>query len=99
MELTYKVRGSDGNEYGPVTAGQLEAWAREGRLNAQNELQRSDMAHWAPAGQFTEFKSVFAPMPPPLPPGVTGSATTVLPGGISIPSNQDQVALMRARSN
>ena len=100
MDITYKVRGSDGNEYGPVTADQVEAWVREGRLSAQSELQRSDMAHWAAAGDFTEFKSVFPPMPPPVPPGAPGAgAAPPAPGRISPASKEDQIALIRSRAN
>ena len=65
MELTYKVRGGDGKEYGPATLTQITAWLREGRINTQTEMTRSDISHWAPAGNFSEVQSVQAP--PPLP--------------------------------
>jgi hypothetical protein len=69
MELTYMVRGGDGKEYGPVTFDQAAAWIREGRLTQQQEVKRSDMEHWALAGDFTEFQPLFGPGPgPTLPP-------------------------------
>lgn len=60
MELTYTIRGADGNEYGPVTLEQITAWAREGRVQSQQEVRRSDMEHWSPAGSFSELHPVFA---------------------------------------
>lgn len=56
MELTYKVRGTDLKEYGPVTLDQLSAWLREGRVTAQNEVMRNDMDYWSVAGNFSELK-------------------------------------------
>lgn len=71
MELTYKVRGLDGAEYGPATLEQLQQWAREGRLQPQTELLRSDQNSWATAASFSELATTFgnvstlnAPAPP-----------------------------------
>ena len=78
MELTYTVRGDDGQEYGPATLEQLTGWAREGRVRAQQGVKRSDMQHWAAAGSFTELQSVFATnpaiTPQPLPAAAAQSA-------------------------
>lgn len=63
--LTYTVRGTDGKEYGPVTFEQISAWTRDGRIQTQSELRRSDMQHWAQAGDFIELKTLF--------PGITPS--------------------------
>ena len=59
MELTYNFRATDGQEFGPVNLAQLSGWIGEGRVLAQNEVRRSDMEHWARAGDFTELKSSF----------------------------------------
>jgi hypothetical protein len=80
MNPTYTIRAADGQQYGPATLEQLTAWAREGRVNADTELQRSDMQHWAPAGSFTELQPIFPPAPatpPALPPA--GAAPGPLP--------------------
>jgi hypothetical protein len=61
MELTYKVKGADGKEYGPVTLEQINGWIRDGRVKPQQEVQRSDMQHWAAAGDFTEMQPMFGP--------------------------------------
>jgi hypothetical protein len=60
MELTYTIRGADGNEYGPATLAQITNWAHEGRVQSQQEVKRSDMEHWSPAGSFSELQPVFA---------------------------------------
>lgn len=62
MELTYTVRGADGSDYGPVNFGQLSDWIREGRILAHSEIRRSDMEHWASAGDFSELKTTFQPV-------------------------------------
>jgi hypothetical protein len=60
MELTYQIRGADGNKYGPATLQQVTTWAQEGRVQSQHEVRRSDMEHWSPAGSFSELQPVFA---------------------------------------
>ena len=64
MELTYLVRGADGKQYGPVTLDQLGGWIREGRLLAEQEIQRSDMNYWAAAGAFSELQPVYNSLGP-----------------------------------
>lgn len=59
MEHTYKIRGGDGREYGPVNLDQLIRWIREGRALATQEIQRSDMSHWAAAREFIELQPTF----------------------------------------
>src|SRR5690242_671800 len=61
MELSYTVRGADGNAYGPVTLEQITAWVREGRVQAQQGVKRSDMDHWSAAGGFSELQAAFPP--------------------------------------
>lgn len=79
MELTYKVRGADLKEYGPVALAELTAWLREGRRTAQSEVMRNDMTHWSAAGNFSELKAA-------LPAGgqstavSTAAVPTVTPG-------------------
>src|SRR5512138_1285993 len=59
MELTYKVRGADGKEYGPVLLEQLTGWIAQGRLPAQQPVKRSDMDYWASAGDFAELQPAY----------------------------------------
>jgi hypothetical protein len=69
MELTYKVRGADGKEYGPATLQQLNFWIREGRLPAQQEVRRSDMDYWVAAQEYAELKSMYSVAQAPIAPG------------------------------
>lgn len=57
MELSYKARGADGKEYGPVSLNQLINWLQEGRISPQSEIMRSDMSYWSRAGDFTELQT------------------------------------------
>jgi hypothetical protein len=77
MELTYKVRGGDGKEYGPATLEQLSSWIREGRLPAQQEVRRSDMDYWVAAQEYAELKAMYSAAQAPVEPG--GTVTLVRP--------------------
>jgi hypothetical protein len=55
MEITYRVLGSDGKEYGPVTQPQLQSWINDGRLLPESQVSRSDDGPWRQAAQFVEL--------------------------------------------
>ena len=55
METTYRIVGSDGKEYGPVTLEQLQAWSKEGRVTATTQVSRSDVNAWLPASNYSEL--------------------------------------------
>ena len=55
MEVTYRVLGTDGKEYGPVTQPQLQSWINEGRLLPDTQVSRSDDGPWRQANQFAEL--------------------------------------------
>ena len=61
MELTYKILGGDGNQYGPVTAEQFRAWAQEGRVGGDTQVLRSDAPAWVAASLLPEL-NVAAPV-------------------------------------
>ncbi len=58
-ELTYKVRGADGKEYGPVLLEQLTTWIQQGRLPPQQPVKRSDMDYWVSAAEFAELQPAY----------------------------------------
>jgi len=89
MELTYMVRGADGKEYGPASLEQISTWAREGRLQAQAGVRRSDMEHWAAAADFTELQPLF---------GTAGPVATAVASGQAAPATKDPAALAHVRS-
>jgi len=55
MDATYKLIGTDGNEYGPVTLEQARDWAREGRLASSTQVLRSDQNSWSTAAALPEL--------------------------------------------
>ncbi|HEU0009554.1 MAG TPA: DUF4339 domain-containing protein [Verrucomicrobiae bacterium] len=55
MDTTYKLIGTDGNEYGPVTLEQARDWAKEGRLASSTQVLRSDLSAWSTAAALPEL--------------------------------------------
>jgi len=55
MEATYKLIGTDGNEYGPVSLEQARDWAKEGRLAGSTQVLRSDQSAWSTAAAMPEL--------------------------------------------
>ena len=64
MDLTYKIIGGDGQEYGPVRLAELKSWIGTGRVRGDTQVSRSDLGTWAAAEQFAELQ-VAAPAFPP----------------------------------
>lgn len=73
MDITYKILGTDGKEYGPVNMEQLQGWLKEGRITSATQILRSDVNAWHPASSYTELGLAAAPS--------VGSATTQTPAG------------------
>jgi uncharacterized RDD family membrane protein YckC len=66
----FTIIGSDGKEYGPITAAHIHEWIRDGRVNLQTKakLDREDV--WKSLGDFAEFNTQpVTPVPsaPPVP--------------------------------
>ena len=57
----YKVLGSDGKIYGPISADVLRLWLAEGRVNANSLIQVDDATDWRPLSSLPQFA-----VPPPL---------------------------------
>jgi hypothetical protein len=55
MQLSYRVRGADGQEYGPACLQDILTWFQQGRLLPESEVTRSDLDYWAPARSFEEL--------------------------------------------
>lgn len=56
---TYTIVGSDGQSYGPVSLIEMKVWIREGRINADTQVSRSDMGAWRPASYYGELEMSF----------------------------------------
>ena len=80
MDITYKMIGADGQQYGPITRQQLMDWIREERVTGTTQILRSDVNSWLPASQYPEL-GVTQAQPPAIstpPPISAGNATQVL---------------------
>jgi hypothetical protein len=51
----YKIRGSDGREYGPATAEQMRQWLTENRVHAATLVQKEGADSWQPFSALPEF--------------------------------------------
>ena len=55
----YKVIGTDGQHYGPITAEQLRRWLAENRINAQTLVQVEGSPEWRALATFPDFAAEF----------------------------------------
>jgi TM2 domain-containing membrane protein YozV len=83
----YRIIGSDGQQYGPVTAEQLRRWLVENRVNAQTQIQVEGSSEWKPLGSLPEFTSDLKAPPPfaparPHDPVLAARAASKIPAGI-----------------
>lgn len=60
----FTILGSDGKEYGPVSADQLRAWITAGRANLDTMAKPAGSEEWRRLGDCPEF--VEPSLPPPL---------------------------------
>src|SRR2546427_12347649 len=54
-DLTYKIIGADGKEYGPVALSEMQKWVGEGRITGATQVSRSDQQSWSSAASFPEL--------------------------------------------
>jgi TM2 domain-containing membrane protein YozV len=80
----YKIIGTDGRPYGPVSAEEIRRWIAENRINAQTLVQMEGAQEWKPLGSFSEFASGPKTIPPPIPPppAAASRASNKIPAGI-----------------
>lgn len=80
----YKIIGADGNEYGPVTTGQLREWMAQGRVSAQTRAREEGGSDWKSLGSFPEFAapSDIPPLVSPVLPTSNNRASNKIAAGI-----------------
>jgi hypothetical protein len=102
MELNYKVLGPDGKEYGPATLAEINAWLREGRINGETQLTRSDIDYWAPASHYSELvmtrETAAAPSAAVRPVQTASSPIAVQPRNATMPAGTDSAAAAQLKS-
>jgi hypothetical protein len=59
--MNYRVIGTDGREYGPVTGEQVRAWIGDARLNARSLVRTESAPEWKPLVLWPEFAAFVAP--------------------------------------
>jgi len=81
----YKIIGADGKVYGPVSAEQLRQWIKDGRANAQTQIQPEGAAEWKPLGALPEFAELLGSPAPSggVPPTVAPPPITVNPDALA----------------
>ena len=87
----YKILGSDGKEYGPVTAEVVRQWIFEGRADGRTQVRPETGVEWKQLFDLPEFASFLKPpaavqhpgAPPPLPKSSAGGGKT---SGLAIAS-------------
>lgn len=62
----YKIIGSDGKQYGPLTVEQIKQWIAERRVERQTPVFVSGAADWTFLGLLPEFAGNFGPQTPPV---------------------------------
>lgn len=72
----YRIIGSDGSEYGPVSPETIRQWISEGRLSEATQARPEHAEKWNSLGSFAEFAGLFPT------PSVTNPARATVPGRI-----------------
>jgi hypothetical protein len=62
--MQYRVIGTDGREYGPVSGEQVRAWIGDGRVNARTLVRTGASPDWKPLASWPEFQAFVAPSVP-----------------------------------
>jgi len=65
---TYKILGTDGKEYGPVSGEVLRQWIAQKRAIATTSVQTEGSGEWKPLSDFAEFADALPSGPAVLPP-------------------------------
>jgi len=76
MSTSYKILGSDGQEYGPVACEQIKQWFAEGRVDKKTQVMAGGTANWTPLETLPEFTALFASAAPPVLPAAQAKPET-----------------------
>jgi Domain of unknown function (DUF4190)/GYF domain 2 len=80
----YKVMGTDGKEYGPVSAEILREWIAQRRANGQTRVQAEGSIEWKALSELPDFTTALANVPhAAAPPPLVGTAAALPQGKTS----------------
>jgi len=78
MSQQYKIKGTDGAEYGPVSTEELQQWIAQNRCTRESRVEVDGSGEWVPLATLSGFQAAFA-APPPVPVQGDGGVSTVIP--------------------
>jgi len=82
MSQQYKIKGTDGAEYGPVSTEELQHWIAQSRCTRESLVKVDGSGEWVSLATLPEFQDAFA-APPPAPAPASaqgeGGVSTVIP--------------------
>ena len=81
MSQQYKIKGTDGGEYGPVSTEELQQWIAQNRCTRESLVEVDGSGEWVPLATLPEFQDAFAAPPPASAPasaqGDSGISTVI----------------------
>ena len=78
MSQQYKIKGTDGNEYGPVSTEELSQWIAQNRCTRDSLVEADGSGEWVPLATLPEFQAALASSP-----SASGLATPKGDSGVS----------------
>ena len=76
MSQQYKIKGTDGAEYGPVSTEELQQWIAQNRCTRESLVEVDGSGEWVPLATLPEFQDAFAAPPAPAPASAEGRAAS-----------------------
>jgi|TARA_B100001250_G_scaffold401668_1_gene413824 hypothetical protein len=78
MSNLYKIKGEDGEEFGPVNGSELQVWIDQKRCSSSTLVEVDGSGNWVQLNTLSEFANSFAPQQS-TPPKGDGGVSTVIP--------------------
>ncbi|MBT7028536.1 MAG: DUF4339 domain-containing protein [Verrucomicrobia bacterium] len=79
MSQQYKIKGTDGAEYGPVSAEELQQWVAQNRCTPKSLVEVDGSGEWVPLATLPKFQDAFAASPASAEGEGEGGVSTVIP--------------------
>ncbi len=81
MNQQFKIKGTDGAEYGPVSTEELQQWIAQHRCTRKSLVEADSSGEWVSLATLPDFQSALAALdvPPPAPEQGDGGVSTVIP--------------------
>ena len=81
MSQQYKIKGTGGAEYGPVSTEELQQWVAQNRCTRESLVEVDGSGEWVPLATLPEFQDTFVAPPAPAP--ASGEGEGEGEGGVS----------------